>query len=68
MTAEPRPTHRPEDANAIRSWESPAPAPAGGESQLRLRLAELEAENFRLQRLVSELLIKNQQLRELLCQ
>ena len=28
------------------------------------RLAELEIENFRLQRLVAELLIKNQQLRK----
>jgi hypothetical protein len=31
------------------------------------RLIELEAENLRLQRLVAELLIKNQQLRDMYC-
>ncbi len=66
MTAEPRPTHRLADESSTRSWESPALQ--SGDSQLRIRLAELEAENLRLQRLVSELLIKNQRLRELLCQ
>lgn len=35
---------------------------------LRARLIELEAEHLRLQRLVAELLIKNQKLRELLCE
>ncbi len=32
------------------------------------RLMEVEAENLRLQRLVAELLVKNQKLRELLCE
>jgi hypothetical protein len=35
---------------------------------LRARLIEVEAEHLRLQRLVAELLIKNQKLRELLCE
>ena len=35
---------------------------------LRARLIEVEAEHVRLQRLVAELLIKNQKLRELLCE
>jgi hypothetical protein len=35
---------------------------------LRTRLIEVEAEHLRLQRLVAELLIKNQKLRELLCE
>jgi hypothetical protein len=35
---------------------------------IRMRLMELEDENLRLQRLVAELLIKNQKLRELLCE
>lgn len=35
---------------------------------LRTRLIELEMEHLRLQRLVAELLIKNQKLRELLCE
>jgi hypothetical protein len=35
---------------------------------VRARLAELESEHFHLQRLVAELLIKNQKLRELLCE
>ena len=35
---------------------------------LRARLMEVEAEHLRLQRLVAELLIKNQKLRELLCE
>lgn len=35
---------------------------------LRARLIELETEHLRLQRLVAELLIKNQKLRELLCE
>lgn len=34
---------------------------------VRARLIELETEHFHLQRLVAELLIKNQKLRELLC-
>jgi hypothetical protein len=42
----------------------------GGSSSLslRARLMEVEAEHLRLQRLVAELLIKNQKLRELLCE
>jgi hypothetical protein len=43
----------------------PAPSAAG---DLQLRLAELERENLRLQRLVTELLFKNQELRKALCQ
>lgn len=35
---------------------------------LRARLIEVEADHLRLQRLVAELLIKNQKLRELLCE
>ena len=35
---------------------------------LRARLIEVEAEHLRLQRLVAELLIKNQKLRELVCE
>ena len=35
---------------------------------LRARLIELETEHLRLQRLVADLLIKNQKLRELLCE
>ena len=35
---------------------------------LRARLIELETKHLRLQRLVAELLIKNQKLRELLCE
>ena len=39
-----------------------------GNLSLRTRLIEVEAEHLRLQRLVAELLIKNQKLRELLCE
>ena len=39
-----------------------------GNLSLRARLIELETEHLRLQRLVAELLIKNQKLRELLCE
>ncbi|MFZ1945863.1 MAG: hypothetical protein WAU43_19730 [Acidobacteriaceae bacterium] len=39
-----------------------------GNLTLRARLIEVEAEHLRLQRLVAELLIKNQKLRELLCE
>jgi hypothetical protein len=39
-----------------------------GALSLRARLIEVEAEHLRLQRLVAELLIKNQKLRELLCE
>ncbi|MGC1872153.1 MAG: hypothetical protein WA700_14455 [Acidobacteriaceae bacterium] len=39
-----------------------------GNLSLRARLIEVEAEHLRLQRLVAELLIKNQKLRELLCE
>ena len=39
-----------------------------GALSLRARLIELETEHLRLQRLVAELLIKNQKLRELLCE
>ncbi|MGO8719223.1 MAG: hypothetical protein ACLQMO_08385 [Acidobacteriaceae bacterium] len=35
---------------------------------IHARLVELEAEHLRLQRLVAELLIKNQKLREMLCE
>jgi hypothetical protein len=35
---------------------------------LRARLIEVEADHLRLQRLVAELLVKNQKLRELLCE
>jgi hypothetical protein len=34
---------------------------------IRARLIELETEHFHLQRLVTELLVKNQKLREMLC-
>ncbi len=64
MTPEPRPPRRHDNESLIQNWETSPPQ--SGESQLRL--AELEAENLRLQRLVSELLIKNERLRELLCQ
>ena len=37
-------------------------------ADFQLRLAELERENLRLQRLVTELLFKNQELRKALCQ
>ncbi|HTU50928.1 MAG TPA: hypothetical protein VMF56_10055 [Acidobacteriaceae bacterium] len=39
-----------------------------GNLSLRARLIELETDHLRLQRLVAELLIKNQKLRELLCE
>jgi hypothetical protein len=39
-----------------------------GTLSLRARLIEVEAEHLRLQRLVAELLIKNQKLRELICE
>jgi hypothetical protein len=39
-----------------------------GTLPLRVRLIELETEHLRLQRLVAELLVKNQKLRELLCE
>jgi hypothetical protein len=39
-----------------------------GTLSLRARLMEVEAEHLRLQRLVAELLVKNQKLRELLCE
>jgi len=39
-----------------------------GTLALRARLMEVEAEYLRLQRLVAELLIKNQKLRELVCE
>ena len=39
-----------------------------GTLSLRARLIEVEAEHLRLQRLVAELLIKNQKLRELVCE
>ncbi len=66
MTPDPRPPRRNDNQSLVQNWESSAPQ--SGEGQLRLRLAELEAENLSLQQLVSELLIKNQRLRELLCQ
>ena len=39
-----------------------------GTLSLRTRLIELETEHLRLQRIVAELLMKNQKLRELLCE
>jgi len=38
------------------------------EFSIQCRLIEIEAENLRLQRLVADLLVKNQKLRELLCE
>jgi hypothetical protein len=42
--------------------------PVVSDAAVQLRLAELEMENLRLHRLVTELLMKNQELRKQLCQ
>jgi len=53
-------THR--DGHDLHSGHAPVHDHASG-GAMSLRILELETENLRLQRLVAELLLKNQQLR-----
>ena len=67
-SSEPRQADGRDDGAVSRQMGESSRAAVAGAANLQLRVAELEMENLRLHRLVTELLIKNQELRKALCQ